>query len=732
MSIIFDEKTKIFYLESKNSSYIFQISEIGHLLHLHYGNRIANDDISYLYKETPVRTGFCTVPYGSPNTYSLSSLPQEFSTDGVGDCRYSSVIIKNNDGSTAFDGRYVSHKIYSGKYKLDGLPSIFASENDTVDTLEVVLQDPATQVSVELLYSVYEQKDIITRAVKVINNGKKIRLSKIMSVNIDFMHDRFDLVHFQGHHYLERLTEREKVTHSAHEISSSSGTTSHAHNPAVVLCSNVATEDSGDCYGFALLYTGNFVCNVQADQFSQTRFAMGINPDKFEFILDKGDCFTAPEVIMSFSSEGFSKMTHSFHDAFRENACKSKYMKIRRPVLVNNWEATRFDFDGKKIIDIARASKALGVDLFVLDDGWFGARNGANAGLGDWQINEQKLGGTLADVIKQINDMGLKFGLWFEPEMINEDSDLYRAHPDWALKIPGRDPALGRGQLVLDITRKDVRDHLVNAVNTILDNHNIEYVKWDFNRYLSDVYSLSVDAEHQGELYHRFVLGFYDMLDRIILSHPDILFEGCSGGGGRFDGGMLCYQPQVWCSDDTDAVWRLKIQYGTSFLYPCSAMGAHVSVCPNKKTGRVVPIETRAKVAMSGTFGYELDTTKMTEDEIKICAKETELFNKYYDIITFGDYYRLTSPFENDRHTAWQHISKDKSECLVTVVMTESYPIDMQQFVYPKALDKNAVYELPDGKRLHGSTLMNVGISIPLFASQYQSFQFYIKKVKGE
>lgn len=729
MSIIYDEKIRTFFLETKNTSYIINITDIGHALHLYYGDKIARDDISYVYNRTPKRTGFCTVPYGCDNQYSLSSYPQEFSSDGVGDCRYSSIVVTNADGSTAFEGRYSAHKIYSGKYRLNGLPSLFKSDSDTVDTLELTLVDSASDVSVTLLYSVYEEKDIITRSVRVSNYGDKIHLKRVMSVNLDFLHDGFDLLHFQGHHYLERLAERERVTHSLHEIGSVAGVPSHAHNPSVVLCDSKTTEDFGCCYGIALLYTGNFICNAQADAFSQTRFAMGINPYNFNFVLENGDTFDAPEAVMSFSSEGFSKMTHSFHDAFRNNACTSKYMKIRRPILVNNWEATRFDFDGKKIIDIAKASKALGVDLFVLDDGWFGARNGDNAGLGDWFINEKKLGGSLSEVIREINDMGLMFGLWFEPEMINEDSDLYRAHPDWAIRIPNRAPALGRNQLVLDITRKDVRDYIVNAVNEILDNNNIEYVKWDFNRYLSDVYSTALDAEHQGEMYHRFVLGFYDMLDRIILTHPDILFEGCSGGGGRFDGGMLCYQPQIWCSDDTDSVWRLKIQYGTSFLYPCSSMGAHVSVCPNKKTGRTVPFKTRAAVAMSGTFGYELDTTKMSEEDKTICAHQTELFRKYYDVITYGDYYRLTSPFENDRYTAWEHISKDKNECLVTVVMTEAYPIDMQQFVYPKALDRNALYELEDGTRMHGSTIMNTGLIIPLSACQYESFQFYLKKI---
>lgn len=730
MSIAFCSETKTFFLDTLSSTYAFKVSDTGHLLHLHYGDKIAHDDISYVCMETPARTCFTPVPQECDSSYSLATLPQEFSSDGVGECRFPSIGVRNADGSFAFEGKYVSHRIYDGKYRLEGLPSLFAADADTVQTLELTLSDPVTNVCVELLYAVYEEKDVITRAVRVKNGGERIHLTRIMSVNLDFLYGDFDLIHFRGHHYMERMTEREKVTHSAHAVGYLSGTSSHVHNPSVVLCSANADEDRGQCYGVALLYTGNFLCHVQEDAFSQTRLAMGINPEKFDYVLDHGDVFTAPEAVLSYSAMGFAKMTHSFHDIFRENACPSKYMKQRRPVLVNNWEATRFTFDGQKIIDIARASLPLGVDLFVLDDGWFGQRNANNAGLGDWKVNEQKLGGTLAEVIGKINDVGLKFGLWFEPEMVNEDSDLYRAHPDWVLKIPGRAPAVGRNQLVLDISRSDVRDYLVNAVNSVLDTHNIAYVKWDFNRYLSDVFSAAADSAHQGEIYHRFVLGFYDLLDRIVLTHPDILFEGCSGGGGRFDGGMLCYQPQIWCSDDTDAIWRLKIQYGTSFMYPCSSMGAHVSVCPNKKTGRVVPFETRAAVAMSGTFGYELDTTKMTREDIEICAEQTKLFRKYYDVITYGDYYRLTSPFTNDRHTAWEHIAKDGSACLITVVMTEAYPSDAQQYVYPKALCPNAVYETSDGRKLHGSTLMSMGLPLPLAARQYESFQFYLKAVE--
>ncbi len=734
MSIQFFPETKTFRLETKETSYIMSVSKPGHLLHLYYGDKLGNDDISVLTADER-RTGFSPAPYDfSDSRYSLDCMPQEFSTDGVGDFRYTSISIVNADGSYAFDGKYKAHHIYSGKYSLKGLPSLFANPDERSDTLEVELYDYSTGVSVTLLYGVFEDKDVITRSVIVKNGGNgTVKLRRIMSMNLDFRRDGFDFIHFYGHAYLERLTEREHVTHSACEIGSVKGTPSHEHNPSVVLCDRNADEDHGECYGAALLYTGNFVCNAKVDQLCQTRFVMGINPEKFEFILNTDDTFTAPEVVMSYSAHGFAKMTHHLHDVFRENACRSKFMKQRRPVLVNNWEATRFSFTGEKIVSIAHEGKKLGADLFVLDDGWFGARNDEHAGLGDWTVNRKKMGGDLSDIIKQVNDDGLMFGLWFEPEMINEDSDLYRAHPDWALKIPGRAPALCRNQLVLDITRKDVRNYIIKAVNDILDNNHIEYVKWDFNRYLTDAYSALCDKEHQGEIFHRFVLGFYELLDGIILTHPDILFEGCSGGGSRFDGGMLCYQPQIWCSDDTDAVWRTKIQYGTSFAYPVSSMGAHVSACPNKKTKRTVSFKTRAAVAMSGTFGYELDTTKMTDEEKTECAEYTALFRKYYDVITYGDYYRLTNPFENTRYVAWEHAAKDKSECLITAVTMDAYTQHHVMYIKPKGLDENAMYEteLENGThiKMSGKTLMKVGLPFDLFVSQYESHQFYLKKV---
>lgn len=706
-----------------------KVSEYGHLLHLYYGAPIGDEDISYIYDRVPHRTGFNVIQSCAKRPYTLSTLPQEYSSDGVGDFRYTSVCVKNSDGSYAFEGRYKSHKITKGKYSLSEMPSLFATDGDTVDTLEIVLEDEVTKVSATLYYAVFEELDIITRAVKITNGGEsRVDLLRAMSATLDFSDSGYDMVHFRGHHYFERFEERLPIDHARLEIGSLCGTTSHQHNPGVVICERTATENQGSCYGVLLMYTGNFVINAKTDEVSQTRVNVGINPEKFDFVLESGDSFETPEAVFSFSDSGFAKMSHSYHDAFRNNACKSKFMKERRPVLVNNWEATRFEFTGQKILDIAREGKKLGADLFVLDDGWFGARDDENAGLGDWVINQDKMGGSMADIIKQVNDMGLSFGLWFEPEMVNEDSDLFRAHPDWVLSIPGRDPGRGRNQLVLDITRDDVRDYIITSVNKILDENNIGYVKWDFNRYLSDVYSRLAGSDRQGEILHRFVLGYYKLLDGIVLTHPDILFEGCSGGGGRFDGAMLCYQPQIWCSDDTDAIWRTHIQHGTSFFYPVSSMGAHVSVCPNKKVGRTVPFETRATVAMSGTFGYELDTTLMTDEEKVLCNKLTADFRKYQDVITFGDYYRLVSPTENCRYTAWMHVSKDKTEALVSVVMLEGFPVDAQNFVKLAGLEPDSTYECADFKLL-GKTLMNVGILLPLVAKQYDSFQFYLKKI---
>ena len=721
----------VFTLQTKNSTYQMKVSEHGHLLHIYYGARITDADVSYLIPKVIRSHESNPDEAGKDRIYSLCAYPQEFSSNDAGDYRIPSIELVNPDGSYAFVGKYKSHKIYRGKYALNTLPTVYANENEDVETLEIVLEDTVTHVSVKLLYGVFADKDVITRSAVLINGSDgDICLQKFMSASLDFMTSDFDMIELFGHHYYERQTERRPLTHGISEIGSFRGSSGHFHNPFAIICDRDTDEDRGNAYGFCLMYSGNFVFGAEVDGYSQTRIAMGIHPKQFEFHIAQGECFEAPEVVMSYSGNGLSTLSHSFHDIFRENACKSKFVHSQRPVLINSWEPFYFTFNSETLISTAETSKKLGVDMFVLDDGWFGERNDGTAGLGDWVANEKKLPGGIPALADKIHAMGMSFGLWFEPEMVNENSDLYRAHPDWCLRVPNRAPSRSRHQLCLDLSRPDVCDYLIKAVNAVLDAGGVDYVKWDYNRYVCDVYSAYYPADRQGEIYHRYILGLYKILDGIIKTHPDILFEGCSGGGGRFDGAMLTYFPQIWCSDNTDAPSRLTIQYGTSFAYPVSTMGAHVSACPNKKTKRTVPLKTRAITAMHGTFGYELDPAKMTEAEMAECAEYSDFYRSHRDLICYGDYYRLSSPYDDSIFTAWEFVSKDRSEALVCAV-TESISImDKNCFVRIRGLDTDAMYKIEQTEQtLSGAALHNIGILLPHTQPQYTAFVFELKKV---
>ena len=729
MSVRYIESKKTFLLQTKNSTYQMKVSDYGYLLHLYYGERLEDEDLSYLIQLQD--RGFSPNPNeaGNDRTFSLDFLPQEFSSDGSCDYRLSSIEVKNGDGSYAFVGKAAKHEIYAGKYSLEGLPSLWAADQDRVDTLEIWLTDPATQLTAVLCYSVFEEKDIITRAVKVTNESEEtIYLNRIMSMTMDFMDSDYDFIHFDGRHTMEREWSRNPLAYGIQNVGSFRGASSHQHNPFTILCERGASEDDGRCYGFSFVYSGNFMCKVEKDQYDQTRIVMGIHPKHFSYQLKPGERFTAPEVVLAYSGKGLTHLTHLYHRVYRENLCKSPYVRKERPILINSWEAAYFDFDEAKLLEIAKEAVDMGVELFVLDDGWFGNRNDDNAALGDWDVNTAKLPRGLGGLSEDIHEMGLNFGLWIEPEMVSENSELYRKHPDWCLQMPRRQPSRGRYQLVLDLSREDVRDYIVTSINSVLDSARIEYVKWDMNRFITDAWSAIVEKEKQGEIYHRYILGLYDIMNRIILTHPEILFCGCSGGGGRFDPGMLYYQPQIWCSDNTDAVCRLKIQYGTTFVYPVSAMESHVSVCPNHQTGRTVPLETRGITAMDGILGYELDSTKLTEEEKRICRQQVEAYKRNYPLIVYGDYYRLTNPYTFSEYVAWEHVSQNRDEALISLVLTEKEANDAQRYVKAKGLNPQMQYQV-DGMEgsLSGQALMSAGLPVPGKLMQYEAVQYHIK-----
>lgn len=732
MAIVYNKKKKTITLHTTNTSYQLKIGNLNYVNHLYYGPSVRDDDLSYLICRYD--RGFSGNPYDSleERTFSLDSQPQEFSTQQQGDFRINSIEVQNGDGSFSFDGRYLSHKIYQGPFTLRGLPTAFAAENDTVDTLELVLEDAVTKVQVTLLYSVFEEANIIMRAVRVCNGGSQaVALKRIMSVSLDYMNGAdLDLISLPGRYGQERQAERQRLTHHVHRIRSGRGISSHQQNPFMALAEKTADEDHGSCYGFALMYSGSFTAEAELDQYDQVRLAMGINDMYFHYLVGPGESFDAPAVLMTYTQDGLTGMSHRYHDFFRTNLNRSKFVRdVHRPVLINTWEAAFFEFDDVKLVEIAKAAKDMGVEMIVMDDGWFGKRDDDNSGLGDWYVNENKIKCGLPELVRQINDLGMKFGIWFEPEMVSEDSDLYRAHPEWVMEIPGRHAVRSRNQLVLDIGRKEVQDYLIRSVNRILDSADIYYVKWDINRAVTDLWSNALPADRQGEVPHRYVLGLYRIMDGIIKTHPDIMFEGCAGGGGRFDPAMLTYFVQYWSSDNTKPIDNLKLHYGSSFLYPVCTMGAHVS-----EASPAVPLETKAAIAMCGTFGYELDATRLIEEEIARCRKMSGLYHKYYDLNFFGDYYRLSDPFEPGNLAAWESVSKDRSEALLTVITVNLTVNGPQEYIRCKGLMPERYYHVEgDGVSLTatGMALMQAGLPIPREVPEYTAFMYHMKAVDG-
>lgn len=719
MAITFNETTRIFTLTTAHTTYQMQADAQGYLLHLYYGARTAGE-MDYLLNYGD--RGFSGNPNsaGNDRTYSLDALPQEYPSLGTGDFRNYALNIENADGSQCCNPVYITHEIEAGKYTLKGLPFVRAEENEA-ETLKIILEDPVTKVELHLLYGVLEKEDIITRSVIIKNAGKApVTVKKAQSACLDFLHGDYDLIKFHGRHAMERNMERMPVSHESIRIGSRRGTSSHQYNPGVILAGKNTNEDSGSCYGMLFVYSGNFLVEAEKDQYDQTRIQMGLTDELFAYPLEAGAEFTAPEVILSYTNKGLSRLSQQYHHCIMNHICQGKYVHANRPVLINSWEAAYFDFTGDTIVELAKEAKALGIDMVVMDDGWFGKRNDDNSSLGDWYVNEEKLGGTLTKLIERVNAEGVKFGIWIEPEMVSEDSDLYREHPDWAITIPGRKPVRSRNQLVLDFSRKEVRDEIFKRICAVLDQGNVEYIKWDMNRSLADIYAPNVTYDY--------VLGVYDFLEKLTNRYPDILIEGCSGGGGRFDAGMLYYAPQIWCSDNTDAINRTRIQYGTSFFYPVAAMGSHVSAVPNHQTGRVTSMHTRGVAAMSGTFGYELNPALLNAKEKAEIRAQLAQYREYQELICEGDYYRLSNPFQ-DNFAAWMVVSDDRSKALVSVIRLTAEANLPAAYVTLKGMEEDAFYrEKTTGKVYPGAALMEAGILLPAAVSEYEAYQIALER----
>lgn len=708
MGISYDQKKHLFKLDTDNTTYIIGVSEEGYLGHVYYGRRMQQAGAGYLLRmeEAP----FTPSRNKREKLTFLDFFPMEYPTGGIGDFRESCLNVRNAQGCMGAELFYQDHEIMKGKPALEGLPASFGKE-DEVETLKILCSDPILGLQVELCYSAFAKEDVITRSVKVINDGSQtLYLEKVYSACIDMDNRDFEMISLCGAWARERHIQQGKVQYGKQMVSSARGESSHQEHPFLALVTPGTNQEQGEVYAMNFVYSGNFIAQAELSQFNQVRMVMGIHSEEFCWKLEPGTAFQTPEVVMVYSAEGLGKMTHSFHDFYREHMIRSPYQYRRRPVLINNWEATYFNFNTEKLLDIAREAKACGIEMLVMDDGWFGKRNSDDCSLGDWDVNEEKLTTGLPDLVKKVNEIGLEFGIWFEPEMVSPDSNLYRAHPDWAIQIQGREAAQGRAQYVLDISRKEVRDYVYECVAKVLRNAPISYVKWDMNRLLCDMGSFALAPDQQQELFHRYTLGVYELQERLVQEFPNLLLENCSSGGGRFDPGMLYYSPQIWCSDDTDAIERLRIQEGTALIYPMSSIGAHVSDCPNHAVGRSTPFKTRGHVALAGTFGYELDITRISEEERAQIPGQVEMCHKYQALIQAGDYYRIESWTDKKPYDCWEVAAKDGSQALVTYVQLLGIARPHSRVIRLKGLEPGGQYQLEGTDEMYtGEELMYGG-----------------------
>ena len=729
MAIVYDASSKTFNLSTSKTSYVLKVLGSNHVAHVYWGKKIKAKNLDYVLRSK--NWGSFLTNTDNIDDFMLEMTPQEYPGYGSTDLRTPAVELQFSDGTSATDFRYESHNIYAGKNKLNNLPATYVEDENEAMTLELTLVDSLKNVKLILSYSVFEEFDAITRSVKIINESNEdVNINRVLSANVDFRDSDYELLQLSGAWARERHIIRKEIRSGSQSIGSRRGSSSHAQNPFMALVRKDTTEQHGEVYGFSLIYSGNFLANVEVDMYENARAQIGINPFDFTWLLKSKEEFTAPEAVLVYSNEGLTGMSHIYNCLYGKRLCKGKYRDEVRPILINNWEATYFDFNETKIKEIAREATNLGMELFVLDDGWFGKRDDDNSSLGDWFVNEEKLKGGLNKLATEINEMGLQFGLWFEPEMVSPISELYKKHPDWCIHIPGRNRSEARRQLILDYSREDVCNYIIEKISEVLLSAPISYVKWDMNRNMSEIGSAKLPANRQREVAHRYILGLYKVLEEITTRFPDVLFESCSGGGGRFDPGMLYYMPQTWTSDNTDAIERLKIQFGTSMVYPNASIGCHVSAVPNHQVDRITPIETRGVVAMSGNFGYELDITKLPESEKEIIKEQVKLYKEIRETIQFGKCYRLSSPFENN-DVAWMFISKDCEEIIVSFVRTLAKP--NSKFISLKlvGLDESSKYEiLGENIIVGGDELMNIGLNVPELKGDYQAKMWRLKKVK--
>ena len=708
-SVVYHESTQTFHLTNGLISYIMKVLPNGALGQLYFGRAI-RDRGSFDHLLEMRRRPMTSCVFEDNGLFSLEHTRQEYPSYGSTDYRRPAVQILQPNGSRITDFVVLSHTVTPGKPALEGLPATYCEADSEAETLTVRLRDELLGVSLDLHYTLFADRPALARSARIVNEGTlDLHLTHAMSLCLDLPDSSYEFVHFSGAWARERWMKVRRLEQGTQSVESARGHSSHNHNPFIMLRRPGTDEDQGEVIGLSLIYSGNFLAQAEVDTWYTTRVTLGINPFGFDWKLPPGEAFQTPEAVVVYSCRGMNAMSQAFHRLYRSRLARGQWRDRPRPILINNWEATYFGFTQDKLLEIAGAARADGAELFVLDDGWFGARQNDFAGLGDWTPNRDRLPDGLSGLARRVNDLGMQFGLWFEPEMVNKDSGLYRAHPDWIIHVPDRRESQGRNQYVLDFSRPEVVDCIYDQMAKLLAEANISYVKWDMNRSITEPFSEALPADRQGELFHRYILGVYRLYERLTANFPHVLFESCASGGGRFDPGMLYYAPQGWVSDNSDAVERLKIQYGTSFCYPISSIGAHVSAVPNHQVRRVTPLSTRANVAYFGTFGYELDPTRLTAAEREQVREQIAFMKQYREVIQFGDFYRLRSPYDGN-FTAWMAVSPDKKTALVGWYRLLSETNGPCRRVKLQGLDPGQSYTVDGGEAHYGDELMTVGL----------------------